>query len=385
MGPVIGTLRAALASGSLLTFLQLDRPFLIRWLKVAASATAAWLLAKWAFPHANPVYAPITACFVAFVTIRASFQDAAQRVVAVVLGIGVAYFIGSTFGLSVWTVLAVVAIGVLLGQVLRLQNGAANQVPISGLLIMTIGTTPGNVGERIVETLIGAGVSVLVNWLVFPPNHVTAARSAVQQLIDQVAGVLAEMADGISRRWVRAEAAGWLQDARAIGRSAGAAEDAVESGADSLRLRPGRAGLLAEQERTASAMDTIQIVEVQVRVLGRTLRDTADALGDETGSLPPIRMGSGVLAGAAHAIELFGIAALSSDPAERESARAQAQEVVSRTRQVLVEINADLADMTAANLARGLHLGALVVESGRVLDEITDGLDRTGADSPPAG
>jgi len=364
-----------------LGWLRMDREFAIRWLKVTASATIAWLLASWAFPNSLTIYAPITACFVAFVTVRASFQDAAQRVVAVIAGIGIAYFIGSTFGLTIWTVVTVVALGVLLGQVMRLQLGAANQVPISGLLIMTIGTTPGHVGERIVETLIGAGVSVIVNWLVFPPNHVAAARRAVIDVIEEVSAVLALMADGISTRWVREDAADWLHRARAIGGRTATAEEAVESGADSLRLRPRGADLAEEQDRTGAAMDVIQIVEVQVRVLARTLRDTADALGDENHTLPPIRMGARVLTAAAGAIYAFGSAALGQTVEERATGRTEVEALIADGRRTLAEINNDLVDMTAANLARGLHLGALVVETGRVLDELESGLP--GEPEPP--
>ncbi|RIJ76473.1 hypothetical protein D1871_12095 [Nakamurella silvestris] len=368
-----------------LSWLRMDREFAIRWLKVTASATIAWLLASLAFPHSLTIYAPITACFVAFVTVRASFQDAAQRVVAVIAGIGIAYFIGSTFGLTVWTVVTVVALGVLLGQVMRLQLGAANQVPISGLLIMTIGTTPGHVGERIVETLIGAGVSVIVNWLIFPPNHVAGARRAVVEVIEEVSAVLAQMADGISSRWVREDAAEWLHRARAIGGRAAAAEEAVESGADSLRLRPRGADLAEEQDRIGAAMDVIQVVEVQVRVLARTLRDTADALAEEKQTLPPIRMGARVLTAAAGAIYAYSAAALGQTPTEREAGRAEVLTLIADGRRTLAEINNDLVDMTAANLARGLHLGALVVETARVLDELEAGLPVEGGPSPKTG
>jgi len=49
------------------------------------------------------------------------------------------------------------------------------------------------------------------------------------------------------------------------------------------------------------------------------------------------------------------------------------------------EIKADLADMLAANLARGVFLGTLVVETGRILDELESGLAAVGpASQEPA-
>jgi hypothetical protein len=51
-----------------------------------------------------------------------------------------------------------------------------------------------------------------------------------------------------------------------------------------------------------------------------------------------------------------------------------AHRAVEVARAKIAEINADLADMLAANLARGVFLGTLVVETGRILDELDSGL-----------
>jgi hypothetical protein len=50
---------------------------------------------------------------------------------------------------------------------------------------------------------------------------------------------------------------------------------------------------------------------------------------------------------------------------------------VDAARARIEEINADLADLMAANLPRGVYLGTLVVETGRILDELDAGLART--------
>ena len=225
-------------------------------------------------------------------------------------------------------------------------------------------------------------VSILINLVIAPPNHVVAGSRAVSTLVEKVAGSVETMAVGVSRRWTRTHAADWLLQARANSTAADSADEAVNAGADSLRLRPASAQHLADQARIDVAMDTMRVVEVQVRVVGRSIRDTADALADREGSLPPLRMGSELLACTAAAITAFGAALLKPDAADREAATAQALQLIVTASVTAATINQDLVDMTAANLTRGLHLGALVIETGRVLDELRAGLDRLTSVTP---
>lgn len=360
-----------------------DRGFFLQAFKITASATAAWGLALILLPGTKPIYAPITACFIAVATVRATFQDAAQRVIAVITGIALAYFVGSALGLHIWTVTVMTGLGVLLGRALRLPRPAAAQVPISGLLIMAIGATAGNAGERVMETLIGAGVSVLINLVILPPNHVVTGSRAVAGLLDGLAGAMTTMSAGITRPWVRADAAGWLELARANGPVAEAAEDAVGAGADSLRLRPASAQYVADQSRVEAAMDTLRVVEIQVRVVARSLRDYADAMTGPDGPLSALPMTADLLAATSQAISAFGGTALERDEMERPSAAARTRRLLDAADRTVEAINLDLADMTAANLRRGLHLGTLVLEAHRVVDELRAGLDRIAPATAP--
>jgi Fusaric acid resistance protein-like len=359
-----------------------DRAFFLQAFKITVSATVAWLLAKLMLPHATPIYAPITACFIAVATVRATFTDAVQRTVAVVTGIGLAYGVGSVLGLQVWTIALVTAVGTLVGRALRLPRGAAAQVPISGLLIMAIGATPGHAGERVLETVTGVAVSIVINLVIAPPNHVTAGSRAVGDLVAKIVASVEIMAAGVGRTWTRTQAADWLTQARTNRGASDLADEAVTTGADSLRLRPKSAQHAADQARIDVAMDTLRVVEVQVRVVGRSLRDTADALADAAGTLPPLSMGSSLLSQCAAAVTAFGEALLGRTPEVREAGRARTLELIVAASATASAINADLVDMTAASLTRGLHLGALVIEAGRVLDELKAGLDRAAL---PAG
>lgn len=105
--------------------LEIDRGVIVQTVKVAVSAGLSWALAQWWLDSPAPIWAPITASLIALLTVRASIRDAAEKVLAVTLGILVAIWLGSIIGLHAWSIALIVAIGFLAGKVLRLGPGAA--------------------------------------------------------------------------------------------------------------------------------------------------------------------------------------------------------------------------------------------------------------------
>ena len=127
--------------------------------------------------------------------------------------------------------------------------------------------------------------------------------------------------------------------------------------------------------RLQQTHDTMQIVEVQVRTLARTLRDLATEVPTGGGRQPPMPMASAMLTATADAIEAFAHTLLRAEKDTAAEVQAgAARRAIALARGKIAEINADLADMLAANLSRGVFLGTLVVETGRILDELDGGL-----------
>jgi len=369
---------------SLSELLAIDRGVLVQAFKIALSAGLAWALAGWLLSSPSPIWAPITASLMALLTVRASIRDSIEKIVAVVIGIGVAIWLGGLIGLHAWSIAVIVAVGFLIGKVLRLNGGAAAQIPINGLFVLALGAATDQVGQRFLDTLIGAGVAVLVNFAVVPPNYVGSATRSVAAFADSLVGVLAVIAGGVTTPWTLADASGWLRTAREQGRFAGAAESDVEKATQSMKLHPGRASWENALDRLQQANDTLQIVEVQVRTLARTVRDIATKMPDRDGSQPPMPMASAMLTAASDAIEAFAHTLLRAEKdAKAVVAGGAARRSIAFARGKIAEINADLGDMLAANLARGVFLGALVVETGRILDELEAGLASM-AEAPPS-
>lgn len=354
--------------------LAIDRWVLVQALKIAVAAGVSWALAGWWLGSPSPIWAPISASLIALVTVRGSIRDAVDKIFGVMIGIVVAIWLGGLIGLHAWSIALIVGVGFLAGKVLRLSGGAAAQIPINGLFVLALGGA--HVEQRFLDTLIGAGVAVLVNFIVVPPNYVSSATRSVAALADGLVLAVSAMANGISGPWQVHQAAGWLRTAREHGTIAAAAESDVDSARQSLRMHPGRSSWSGALERLEQAIDTLFIVDAQVRTLARTLRDTATQVHTRDGGQPPMPMAATMLSATGGAIAAFAHTMLRAEKdAQAVVVGGAARRAINAARAEIAEINADLADMLAANLARGVFLGALVVETGRILDELDAGLN----------
>jgi hypothetical protein len=202
-------------------------------------------------------------------------------------------------------------------------------------------------------------------------------------LADGLVDTLSTIGMGIAEPWQLDSAASWLRSARDQGRFALAAESAAERAGQSLEMHPGRASWTNSLDRLQQTNDTLQIVEVQVRTLARTVRDIAGKVPRGEGTQPPMPMAAAMLNSTAFAIEAFAHTMLRAEKdATAAVAGGTAHRSIEAARAKIAQINGDLADFLAANLARGVFLGALVVETGRILDELDAGLQAMTSTEP---
>src|SRR3984957_10857391 len=130
--------------------------------KTAVAAGLAWAAALAADPHSRPYFAPLAVLLVVQPTVYDSLSRAFQRVVGVVVGVTAALTVSHFLAPNAWSIGIIIFAGLLLGWAVRLGPQGAVQVPVSALLVFLVGrATPDYGGERIVDTLIGAGVAVI--------------------------------------------------------------------------------------------------------------------------------------------------------------------------------------------------------------------------------
>ena len=125
-----------------------------------------------------PVLAPLAALITVRVSVHASIRSAIERSAAVVLGVLVAVAIGNTLGLNTLTVGLLTSGSLAFALlVLRLPRPAANQIPVSALVVMAAlaAGEESYAWERAFDTVLGAAVGVAVS-LALPASRRDEAR-----------------------------------------------------------------------------------------------------------------------------------------------------------------------------------------------------------------
>ncbi|MFT4124088.1 MAG: aromatic acid exporter family protein [Microbacteriaceae bacterium] len=167
---VLGTLRTS------------ARTPVLQVLKTAVAVVISWIVCELAFEQ-PPVFAAIASLLVVQPSVNQTLAKGLERSVGVVLGVAVAFAIGLLVGTGSAAVLAVVLASIALAWLLRLSAGSSAQIPISAMLVLAIGAlTPAYALERVVETVIGAAIGLIVNVAIVPPVHIGPAHAAVLRL-----------------------------------------------------------------------------------------------------------------------------------------------------------------------------------------------------------
>ncbi|GAA2071470.1 aromatic acid exporter family protein [Microbacterium hatanonis] len=270
--------------------------------KSAIATIAAWLLAGWLVPGPLPVFAAIAALLVVQPSLNQSLTRAVERSVGVIAGVIVASALGIALGSSTWVILIAAAVALLAAWALKLTPGAANQVAISAILVLALGTaTPLYAVDRVIETLIGALVGLIVNVALVPPVAVAPARQRIEALGDELSAALDRLADALATPQTPASLEELLLEARLMRPMRDAAETALSDARDSLALNPRGRRHRDDLARLERLLDVFTPILTQVIGMTRAAYDRYDpSIVDE----PSVRAIAEQLRRASHDVHL---------------------------------------------------------------------------------
>jgi uncharacterized membrane protein YccC len=255
----------------------------VRAIRLTGAAVAAFLVAELVgLDDPPPIIAALTALIVVQVTLTGTVVNSLQRVASVVCGVLVALVFVSVVGLSWWSLGLLVGASIVVGQLLRLGPQLV-EVPISAMLVLGVGY----LGEaetvalgRILETLVGSAVGLLVNLAVPPAVASRYAGQALKKLADEIAGLLDHASAEIPRGLYPDVARRWLDDARRLNRHVPRVDRALAHAEESRQLN---LRALARRDSGVGLRDGLEALEhcsVTVRSLFRSVHDAAVAAVD---------------------------------------------------------------------------------------------------------
>lgn len=345
----------------------------LRTAKVTLAAVLAYVVADLLNTSAQPILAPLTAILVLQVTVYQTVAEGVQRVLSVLAGVLVAVVLATVVGLSWWSLGAVVAVTLVLGQILRLGPHTL-EVPISAMLVLAVGGIAAQQAAegRVYETLIGATVGIAVNFAIVPPVHVAPAGTAVAAAASQLSGQLRALATDLRNGWSRQAAQNALTAARSLGTAVLAADGALARAEQSAVLNPRGGEVRLAQPRLRIAVTGVEYCTIVLRTLCREIFDRTFYLPPELESevySPAARAAlADVLDSAAAAMD--GVAEISAGIQPIEIVRARVAEQLDQTQRRRVTLGGLLLIDPLADAAAWQQHGALLAAVDRLLVEI---------------
>lgn len=255
---------------------------LLQVVKSAVATICAWLIAGWLIPGPLPVFAAIAALLVVLPSVNQSFAKAIERSLGVIVGVVIATALSLLLGPQSWVVLLAIVVAMLVAWVFRATPGMGNQVAISAMLVLALGSSsPQYALDRILETLIGVAIGLIVNALLVPPVLTAPARRDLGLLGAEIAASLDRLAAALGSIRTPAQLQEIMLEARLLRPMREAAEASITAGEESLTLNPRRSkrGELAEMR---TLLDRLSPIVTQVIGMTRAYSDHYDdTLADE--------------------------------------------------------------------------------------------------------
>lgn len=336
-------------------------------LKAAIATVIAWQVAVHLLDSPEPFYAPMAALLVVDQTMVRSLGASAQRIAAVVLGMSVAWFVGSVVGVTWWSMVPVLLLALLLGRWRRLGDHGI-QVPVMVLLsLLTVkGTDTAFTYLTIVETVVGGVIGVATNAMVLAPLHIQEPRDGVRSLTARVRRLLTDMAEGLREGWDADRARRWYDSSSEIVQNAPVVLETIAKGRESTRFNPRHDLRPADidwvgYERT---VETVRRTQWQVSGIARTLVDAAD--DHELQPAPSqefLERYAGVLDDIGAAVDHFG---LRSDKEE-----AEVELHLSRAITTLDQLGAEVRETPLDDPNAWPAYGALILDAQRLARELS--------------
>ena len=239
--------------------------------KTVVAAVVAWVLAAQVFDIPQAFLAPWAALLTVHATVYRTFRRGAQQVGATVLGVVVAFALGSLIGLNAVSLGLTILIALVAGSVRGLR-AESTTAAATALVVLTTGASDeaGTLLERLADTGIGIAVGLLVNLLVWPPLRDRSAAAQVDAIDDRLGELLCEMATEFREQH---DAEGWIARTSELDGDIDRAWSVVRQARESGRLNPRRVAR-DRMRRTDDFGDILERLEqavAEIRSMARTI------------------------------------------------------------------------------------------------------------------
>ena len=167
--------------------------------KATAAALIGWLLASDVLHFEQPFLTPWVALFIVEATVYRSFLVGAQQIGAVTTAVVLTTLAQVVLPGQLLPMAVAVFTGLLIGRWHRFGSSGV-WVGMTVLLLLTTGAADESMlVERLVATVLGCAIGIVVNFLVLPPVYGALERAETERLAWDIADVLDDLATALRR------------------------------------------------------------------------------------------------------------------------------------------------------------------------------------------
>lgn len=245
--------------------------------KTVVAAVVAWVLAASVLGLPQPFLAPWSALLVVHATVYRTFSRGLQQVAATVVAVLLAAAIGQLLGLTTLGVALLLVAGLLLGRV-PWFGAEAITIATTGLIVLTTGFSDDSLlVARLIDTGIGVGVGLLVNFAVWPPLLRRTAILAINRIDDRIGELLEDIGNALETGSEEEDAESWVERTRGLDGEIDDAWALVRQVRESARMNPRRSAReFRDTGKWHGLLHQMEQAVAETRSMARTLGGPAN-------------------------------------------------------------------------------------------------------------
>jgi len=240
--------------------------------KTAFAAALSWVVATSLLHSEYPYFAAVAAILTVQVTVADSVDKATQRIIGIMGGVLLSMLLGHWFRISAVSIFFIILIGMALAKALRMNPQIISQVAISSLLVLAFGQAREGYGyERIIETILGSAIAVVINALIVPRNAIPDVEKSILSYSSLAATTLKSLTALLDdnegkRKTGRTEVDALIKEAETC-------RKALELAEQSLKYNPLLTPKRDRLSQLAENIHQLESITIQIRGIRRSLAD----------------------------------------------------------------------------------------------------------------
>ncbi|MEH7627427.1 FUSC family protein [Bacillus sp. FSL R5-0603] len=169
--------------------------------KMAIASAVSWEVAKLVGSE-HPYLAPLSVILCLQTTIDKSIRFSLHRIVGTAIGVILTAYLVSHLHMNGLILGLLMLGGTYIAKWLRLDETVLHQVALTILLVFTFERNSKDYAmDRIIDTMIGVIIAILVHMFFFPPNYTKKAAESFQKLAHQLSDILLELSKWVQSEW----------------------------------------------------------------------------------------------------------------------------------------------------------------------------------------